>query len=91
MSMATILLYRKPAKLCARISNESTKTIEKITVKLLAKVDAVSPLKEQECQITIPANHVSTFGSQVINVHHFLRVTVHFKGIFNRSVSSKSI
>uniref|UniRef100_A0A1I7UHL6 Arrestin_C domain-containing protein n=1 Tax=Caenorhabditis tropicalis TaxID=1561998 RepID=A0A1I7UHL6_9PELO len=108
-----ILSPGKPAELFARITNDSTKTIEKISVKLLAMVKSFSPLshsrnltvhlllekqslalevlpgesKEQKCQIRIPANYVTTFDSQDIQVHHSLRVTVKFKEIFNRCIS----
>uniref|UniRef100_A0A1I7TI23 Arrestin_C domain-containing protein n=1 Tax=Caenorhabditis tropicalis TaxID=1561998 RepID=A0A1I7TI23_9PELO len=107
-----ILSPGKPAELTARITNESTTIIEKITVKLLAKVHAFSNTsscnraihlllerqsmmieilpgesKDQQCQITIPANHVPTFDSKIIKVDYYLRLTIHFKGIFSRCIS----
>uniref|UniRef100_A0A1I7UHL5 Arrestin_N domain-containing protein n=1 Tax=Caenorhabditis tropicalis TaxID=1561998 RepID=A0A1I7UHL5_9PELO len=112
-----ILSVEKPAELSFRITNESTMPIEKITVKVLAMVDAVvsfsypsnetirsilkrqyipceilpGEIKKKQCQITVPYYNIPTFYAKIISVHHFLRVTVHFKGFFNRSVSFQKI
>uniref|UniRef100_A0A1I7TA02 Arrestin_C domain-containing protein n=1 Tax=Caenorhabditis tropicalis TaxID=1561998 RepID=A0A1I7TA02_9PELO len=111
-----ILSPGKEADLSARLTNESTKTIEKVSVKLLAKVHAFSnsstcnraihlllerqslqieimpgEMKEQLCKITVPSNIVPTFDSKIIKVDYYLRITIHFKGMFNRCISFQKI